>query len=147
MFPWWLMDGDKYCLQILMGGLEGRYWLGNSKSGKQRSTYRPFPRTVCRRRQSTTCKWQDNGYQGEFLSPQVLATGMPTGWGVTCGWNIISVSGCYVPTTNTTIPLDNYQTLLWQNNGRYTWLGPTKLKISLVWLFGRKSKLQKGGIK
>lgn len=25
------MDGDKYCLQILMGGLEGRYWLGNSK--------------------------------------------------------------------------------------------------------------------
>lgn len=31
MFPWWLMDGDKYCLQILMGGLEGRYWLGNSK--------------------------------------------------------------------------------------------------------------------
>ena len=27
--PWWLFDGDKYCLQILSGGVEGRYWLGN----------------------------------------------------------------------------------------------------------------------
>lgn len=31
MFPWWLFEGDKYCLQILSGGLEGRYWLGSRK--------------------------------------------------------------------------------------------------------------------
>lgn len=25
MFPWWQFDNDKYCMQVLMGGLEGRY--------------------------------------------------------------------------------------------------------------------------
>ena len=35
---------------------------------------------------------------------------------------------------------DSYQTLLWQNNGRYTWIGPTKAKISLVWMLNRKMK-------
>lgn len=31
MFPWWLFDNDKYCMQILSGGLETRYWLDNKK--------------------------------------------------------------------------------------------------------------------
>lgn len=35
---------------------------------------------------------------------------------------------------------DNHRTLLWQENGEYTWLGPTKLKVSLVWLINRKTK-------
>ena len=35
---------------------------------------------------------------------------------------------------------DNHRTLLWQENGEYTWLGPTKLKISLVWLITGKNK-------
>ena len=38
---------------------------------------------------------------------------------------------------------DNYKTLLWQNDGNYTWIGPTKVKVSLVWLLSRKTK--KGG--
>ena len=25
-FPWWQFDRGKYCMQVLMGGLEGRYW-------------------------------------------------------------------------------------------------------------------------
>ena len=36
MFPWWLFDGDKYSLQILTGGLEGRYWLGSRESRMNR---------------------------------------------------------------------------------------------------------------
>lgn len=39
---------------------------------------------------------------------------------------------------------DNHQTLLWQNNGRYTWFGPTKAKISLAWILNHKVK---GGVK
>ena len=31
-FPWWQFDRGKYCMQVLMGGLEGRYWLGSRKS-------------------------------------------------------------------------------------------------------------------
>lgn len=42
---------------------------------------------------------------------------------------------------------NNYQTLQWQENGRYTWFGPTKAKVSLIWLLARKQKRQEGGIK
>ena len=42
---------------------------------------------------------------------------------------------------------NNYQTLQWQENGRYTWFGPTKAKVSLIWLLARKQKTQEGGIK
>lgn len=38
---------------------------------------------------------------------------------------------------------DKYQVLLWQNDGNYTWVGPTKIKISLVWTLNRRIK--KGG--
>ena len=37
--------------------------------------------------------------------------------------------------------IKDYQTLLWQHNGSFTWFGPTKLKISLVWMLNKK----KGG--
>ncbi|WP_106830568.1 DUF3575 domain-containing protein [Parabacteroides pacaensis] len=36
MFPWWQFDKDKYCLQILSGGLEGLYWLDSRKKHPQR---------------------------------------------------------------------------------------------------------------
>ena len=34
-------------------------------------------------------------------------------------------------------------TLLWANDGRFTWIGPTKVKLSLTWLVGNREK--KGG--
>ncbi len=77
MFPWWQLNGDKYCLQVLSGGLEGRYWLGKRSNR-------------------------------EVLIGHHYRT------------------------------RDNYQTLLWQENGNYTWLGPTKVKVSLVWLLTRR---------
>ena len=39
------------------------------------------------------------------------------------------------------VGVENDRFLVWQNDGRYTWLGPTKAKVSLVWLL----PLQKGG--
>lgn len=48
MFPWWLFDNDKYCMQILSGGLETRYWLDNKK--KRNILTGHFAGLVCRRR-------------------------------------------------------------------------------------------------
>lgn len=51
MFPWWLFDGDKYSMQILMGGLEGRYWLGSHQKRENSEVLtRAFLRVICRRR-------------------------------------------------------------------------------------------------
>ena len=147
MFPWWLMDGDKYCFQILMGGLEGRYWLGNSKKRQTKEVLTGHFLGLYAGGGKYDLQWQDNGYQGEFF----IAAGISYGYAHRIGRNLRMEYNIGIGLLRTNYEyyhtLDNYQTLLWQNNGRYTWLGPTKLKISLVWLFGRKSKLQKGGIK
>lgn len=145
MFPWWLMDGDKYCLQILMGGLEGRYWLGSREKRMNREVLTGHFLGLYAGGGKYDLQWNRDGYQGEFF----IAAGVSYGYAHKIARNLRLEYNIGIGLLRTNYEyyhtLDNYQTLLWQNNGRYTWLGPTKLKISLVWLFGRKLKLQKGG--
>ncbi|WP_455591206.1 DUF3575 domain-containing protein [Bacteroides sp.] len=142
MFPWWLIDHDKYCLQILMGGLEGRYWLGNRQrkhvlTGHFLGLYAGGGKY--------DLQWDRDGYQGEFF----IAAGVSYGYAMKIARNLRLEFNIGVGLLCTDYEyyhtLDNYQTLLWQNNGRYTWLGPTKAKISLVWMLNRKVK--KGGVR
>ena len=142
MFPWWLYDGDKYCLQILMGGLEGRYWLGKRDN---REVLTGHFLGLYAGGGKYDLQWDRNGYQGEFF----IAAGISYGYAHKIARNLRLEYSLGIGLLRTNYEhyhtLDNYQTLLWQNNGRYTWLGPTKLKVSLVWLLTRKAKLQKGG--
>ena len=39
IFPWWLFEGDEYCYEILYGGAEGRYWLGNRQRRRPLTGY------------------------------------------------------------------------------------------------------------
>lgn len=140
MFPWWLFKGDKYCFQVLSGGLEGRYWLGKRENhrilaGHFLGLYAEGGKY--------DLQWDSNGYQGEFY----IASGISYGYSApiskhlnlefSLGIGLLRTDYRHYHTQH------NYQTLLWQENGKYTWFGPTKAKISLVWLLGRKTK--KGG--
>lgn len=137
MFPWWLFDGDKYSLQILMGGLEGRYWLGSRDvlTGHFLGLYAGGGKY--------DLQWKENGYQGEFF----IAAGISYGYAKKIARNLRLEFNIGIGVLRTDYrhyhARDNYQTLLWQENGKYTWFGPTKAKISLVWLLNRKAK--KGG--
>lgn len=63
MFPWWLFDGDKYSMQILMGGLEGRYWLG-SKEKRINSECLPDIFSDCMPEAGKyELQWKEDGYQ------------------------------------------------------------------------------------
>lgn len=143
MFPWWLMDGDKYCLQILMGGLEGRYWLGSRRNREHREVLTGHFLGLYAGGGKYDLQWDRDGYQGEFF----IAAGVSYGYAHKIGRNLRLEYNIGIGLLRTNYEyyhtLDNYQTLLWQNNGRYTWLGPTKLKVSLVWMLNRKVK--KGG--
>lgn len=145
MFPWWLMDGDKYCLQILMGGLEGRYWLGNSKKRQTKEVLTGHFLGLYAGGGKYDLQWQDNGYQGEFF----IAAGISYGYAHRIGGNLRLEYNIGIGLLRTDYQhyhaRDNYRTLLWQENGKYTWFGPTKVKISLVWLLNRKVKTGKGG--
>lgn len=137
MFPWWLFDGDKYCMQILSGGLEGRYWLGNRQNHKVLNGH--FLGLYAGGGKYDL-QWDKNGYQGEFF----IAAGVSYGYAMSIAKNLNLEFSLGIGLLRTTYEhyhtLDNYQTLLWQNNGRYTWLGPTKAKISFVWMLNRRMK-------
>lgn len=140
VFPWWLVDGDNYCFQVLSGGLEGRYWLGNRQkraplSGHFLGLYAGAG--------MYDLQWRTNGYQGEFY----IASGISYGYAMRIARRLSLEFSLGVGLLRTDYEhyhaLDNNKTLLWQDNGKYTWLGPTKVKISLVWLLGGKTR--KGG--
>lgn len=147
MFPWWLFDGDNYALQILMGGLEGRYWLGSRKSREAREVLTGHFVGLYAGGGEYDLQWKDNGYQGEFF----IAAGISYGWATRIARNLHLEFNIGIGLLRTDYrhyhARDNNQTLLWQENGNYTWFGPTKAKISLVWLLNRKVKGQKGGVK
>ncbi len=143
MFPWWLLDGDKYALQILMGGLECRHWLGSRESRMNREVLTGHFLGLYAGGGKYDLQWKENGYQGEFF----IAAGISYGWTTRIARNLHLELNIGIGMLRTDYrhyhARDNYRTLLWQENGKYTWFGPTKAKISLVWLLNRKAK--KGG--
>lgn len=143
MFPWWLLDGDKYSLQILTGGLEGRYWVGSRENRMNREVLTGHFLGLYAGGGKYDLQWKENGYQGEFF----IAAGISYGYAHEIARNLRLEYNIGIGLLRTDYrhyhARDNYQTLLWQENGKYTWFGPTKVKISLVWLLNRKVK--KGG--
>ena len=145
MFPWWMFKNDKYCFEVLSGGLEGRYWPGNRK--KCRALTGHFFGFYAGGG-LYDLQWDRDGYQGEFY----IASGISYGYALPIGRNLNLEFSIGIGLLRTDYEhyhtLDNYQTLLWQDSGRYTWIGPTKAKISFVWLLNRKVKsMQKGGVR
>lgn len=140
MFPWWLIDHDKYCLQILSGGVEGRYWLGSRFKRLSRPALTGHFVGFYAGGGKYDLQWDAEGYQGEFY----IASGISYGYSTRIGrhLNLEFSVGIGLLRTNYEYyhAIDHYRTLLWQNNGNYTWFGPTKAKISLVWVWGRKRK-------
>lgn len=147
MFPWWLFDGDKYSMQILMGGLEGRYWLGGKENRINREALTGHFLGLYAGGGKYDLQWKENGYQGEFF----IAAGISYGWSASIARNLHLEFNIGIGMLRTDYrhyhARESYQTLLWQENGKYTWFGPTKAKISLVWLLNRKMKIGKGGAK
>lgn len=142
-FPWWQFDRGKYCMQVLMGGLEGRYWLGSRKSREDREVLTGHFLGLYAGSGKYDLQWGEKGYQGEFF----IAAGVSYGWATRIARHLHLEFNIGIGLLRTDYrhyhARDNYQTLLWQENGKYTWFGPTKAKISLVWLLNRRVK--KGG--
>jgi len=142
-FPWWQFDRGKYCMQVLMGGLEGRYWLGSRKSREDREVLTGHFLGLYAGGGKYDLQWGEKGYQGEFF----IAAGVSYGWATRIARHLHLEFNIGIGLLRTDYrhyhARDNYQTLLWQENGKYTWFGPTKAKNSLVWLLNRRVK--KGG--
>lgn len=145
MFPWWVWNNRQHALQLFAGTIEGRYWFGDRTEkplltgwfgGLYASAgYYDF-------------EWNRKGYQGEFL----LNTGVSGGyahpiskdknWRMEYALGVGFVQTKYRHYEATFSNVDNQWHLYKQYSGRYSWFGPTRLKVSLVWMLNYKA--QKG---
>lgn len=134
-FPWWLFESKQRCVQIRYGGIEGRYWFSDlgARSLKQNSMKGWFI-GLYGGMGLYDLEWNKTGYQGSAYSGGVTA-----GYVHKIGREFsmeYSLGLGYMHT-----PYDKYNatpngddwTLVKEFSGKYNWVGPTKLKVSLIW--------------
>lgn len=151
MFPWWKHDRNKpnikpSRLEILCGTLEGRYWFGNRED---RRVLTGWFAGVYGGAGLYDTQWKAKGYQGDFFM-----VGLSGGYAhklckKTKNLSLEYSLGIGYFRSHYSKYEEYYFLDEWhpncKNQGRYNWIGPTRAKISLVWLLNYKTK--KGGTK
>ena len=139
-FPWYVWHHNSRAFELLYGGAEVRRWLGNRQkkaplAGHFVGLYAGGGKY--------DLEWNSKGYQGEFL----IAAGASYGYVFNLSHRFrleTSLGIGYMRTKYRYYKgMENDKYLVWQNNGRYSWFGPTKVKVSLVWILPNWKK--KGG--
>ncbi len=136
-FPWWLNEDKQNAFQFIMGIVEPRYWLGNRDSRRQLTGwfvgihggggYYDLER-------------KDKGWQGEFF-----VAGLSGGYAHTLGksgrWRMeyslgLGYMGSKYREYEPRIGVDGEWHLIRRHNAKISWIGPTRAKVSLVFMFG-----------
>ena len=140
IFPWWLNEEKQNCFQLIGGNLELRHWFGD-RENLDRMTgwfggiftgggYFDFERNK-------------HGYQGEFY----ITTGFSAGYAHPISrdgkWRMeYSLGIGYLKAEyreyNARVGLDDEWHLIRQKSGNYSFFGPIRTKISLVWTINHK---------
>ena len=145
VFPWWSAKDDTWCYQLQYWELAGKRWLGD-RDGKDVMTghavglfaglgYYDFER-------------KSKGYQGEICVNAGVTYHYAKAFGRDDRWRIQFGAGIGMMRTNYSYYEHKFDHLVWQHDGRYTWIGPTKLEINIGYLIHRKVEVpvkQKGG--
>lgn len=141
IFPWWKSDSKQRALQLLSGNLEARYWFKPNYSRQDASLMQHNPMTgwftgFFGGGGLYDFEWNKKGYQGEFF----IATGISGGYVASLSRNInmeFSLGVGIIKTQYrkyTAIQDGNMEWhLIKQLAGNYTWIGPLRAKVSLVW--------------
>ena len=142
IFPWWLAKDNGSALQVLSGNIEGKYWFGSDEKRAARPVMTGWFAGLYAGGGLYDLQYKNNGYQGEFY----IAAGLSAGYAHT-----INKSGTlrmeyslglgYMKTDYRYYEgMEDNKYLVWQHDGSYTWIGPTKVKVSLVWMLHRNKR-------
>ncbi len=160
IFPWWTMDNGqadskRNRLHLYNANIEGKYWFGHREN---HPTMMGWFAGVYAGAGLYDIEYNAKGYQGEFF----IMGGMSIGYAHTISKRSnlrmeYSLGIGYMQTDysyyvshfdDSYESPGNLESPHWhpirQNTNRFMWIGPTKLKISLVWMLNRN--LKKGGI-
>lgn len=141
VFPWWLDEKKQRSLEILSGSLELRYWLNQEARMQDASLVNHNPLAgwflgVYTGGGLYDLEWDGKGYQGEFF----IATGLSGGYVKPLSRNLnmeFSLGIGYLKTDYRRYEAQQDANKEWhlikKNEGTYSWIGPIKAKVSLVW--------------
>ncbi|MFR9523946.1 MAG: DUF3575 domain-containing protein [Rikenellaceae bacterium] len=146
IFAWWIADNHaadsrRHRTQLLNGNIEGRYWWGERSS---RQVLTGWFTGLYVGVGSYDFERNGKGYQGEFA----LSAGLSGGYAHTINrsGNLrmeYSVAVGYLSTDYRYYHAEFCNNSVWhaveQYSGRYRWVGPTRAKVSLVWLINGKN--------
>lgn len=140
IFPWWLSERKQHCLQSLSGYLEGRYWFGERTERRQLAGWFAggYAGGGC-----YDVEWGDKGYQGEFIIPIALSGGYAHRIGHNLSMEYSLGLGYMRTSYREYAPKecsDGVQRLIRQRSDTFNWIGPTRIKISLVWMINNRKK-------
>ena len=143
VFPWWLYEKEQYALQMGNGNLEVKYWFGDHrKHGRLTGWFIGLYGGGG----YYDIEWKVQGRQGEFWH-----AGLSGGYALTINrrgnWRMEYTLGLgymgtgyreYVPEMGA----DNRWHLMRRGGGHLNWIGPTRVKVSLMWMinYGHRRK-------
>ncbi len=155
IFPWWSSCGTKNngwtkdsrrnSVQLLNGNIEGRYWFGDRTDRLQLTGWFAG---VYAGAAKYDFEYKAKGYQGESL----ISTGLTAGYAHTINkkGNLrmeYSLGVGYMQTDyekyDEHICTDDQWHTTKLSSGTYNWIGPTRAKISLVWMLNSNARNRK----
>ena len=133
--PWWLNSKHNFCYQLLSGGVEGRCWLGDRRKHKRLTGH--FVGLYAEGG-IYDFQLQSDGYQGKYYG----AAGVTYGYArqLARHFSIEFSLGIGYLTTEYKKYTPYEGDIIWANSGRYNFIGPTKAKVSLVWLITKRRR-------
>ena len=130
--PWWLNSKHNFCYQLLSGGVEGRCWLGNRQ---KRNRLTGHFVGLYAEGGIYDFQWKGDGYRGDYYG----AAGVTYGYARQLARHLsleFSFGIGYLTTEyKKYTPYEG--DIVWTTSGRTTFIGPTKEKVTLVWLITR----------
>lgn len=134
MAPWWLSKKNMWCYEMLSMTVEGRYWLGDRS---RRHMLQGWFTSVYFDTGRYDFQNKEDGIQGVFWN---AGAGGGYSWNIGKSWGLEAMAGVgYLRTGyEKYVPKEEYSVLAYRQTLNTTWIGPTRLKLSIFYKFGQK---------
>ncbi len=143
-FPWWTTRNNANCFQAIFGGIEPRLWFGNRDkrpmlTGHFVGIYGDVGKF--------DVEWKGTGYQCDLFWSAGATYGYALALNRSLRLEFSLGVGYFSAPYRHYLGVEDHTILALQYYGKYSWFGPTKAKVSLVWLIHSKDRVRKGGAK
>ncbi|MGL4363771.1 MAG: DUF3575 domain-containing protein [Bacteroidales bacterium] len=137
IFPFWVSEKHQFALQMYSGTAEFRYWLGDRNSKENMTGWFIAPYGGYGK---YDIEFKRQGIQSTFFHAGLSAGythSISSNFRIECSLGLGYMQNKY--TTYEAILIDDKWQLAVQNEGTHDWIGPTRAKVSLIWVLRKKS--------